>query len=212
MMVLLAASDAAAAGIAAGGAVVGALVGGFLTYGIERRREETQRERDRAHEESQRARERETEARVTQGIARVWSKKLGDFYVVVVDHSPPRAGSVWWSDENDVDSEIDVEDMKRVAAVATTEQWTAIDYALSHVREARAARAFALSRDRGSLSQKDIDTLEKTMEQIERAIEQLATLSGDRYPPDWLTPRIERSEQRDGWPDEPPNVRPATRR
>ena len=39
--------------------------------------------------------------------------------------------------------------MRRVAAVATAKQWREIDYALSHVREARATRALALSRDHG---------------------------------------------------------------
>jgi hypothetical protein len=188
MMEVLAASNAVAAGIGAAGAVLGTLVGGLLTYGIERSREK-----------SRRAREREAEARVAQGIARVWSKKLGDFYVLVDDYSPPLAGSVWWRDENDVDSEIDVEDMKRVAAVATTEQWKEIDYALSHVREARAARALALSRDQDALSDQNVAALGHAMEQVERAIERLADLSNDEYPPEWLTPRIERSKQPDGW-------------
>jgi hypothetical protein len=188
MMEPLAASNALAASIGAGGAVLGTLVGGLLTYEIERSREKQERRR-----------EREAEARVTQGIARVWRKKLSDFYVVVDDHSPPRAGSVWWRDEHDVDSEIDVEDMKRVAAVATTKEWKEIDYALSHIREARAARALALSRDQGDLSDKNVRDLRDAMEQVERAIEKLADLAHDKYPPDWLTPRIEKSNQRDGW-------------
>src|SRR3954465_13349784 len=107
MIELLAASDAVAAAIGAGGAVLGTLVGGLVTFQIERGREQSQRAREREAEASQRAREGKAEARVTQGIARIWSKKLGDFYVVVDDHSPPRAGSVWWRDENDIDSEID---------------------------------------------------------------------------------------------------------
>ena len=188
MMEPLAASNAVAAGIGAGGAVLGTLVGGSLTYEIERSREKRQRRR-----------EREAEARVTQGIARVWSKKLSDFYVLVDDHSPPRAGSVWWRDQNDVDSEIDVEDMKRVAAVATTKQWKEIDYALSHIREARAARAFALSRDQGALSDKNVLDLRRAMAQVERAIEKLADLAHDEYPPEWLTDRIEGGNQPGGW-------------
>jgi len=96
--------------------------------------------------------------------------------------------------------------MRRVAAVATAKQWREIDYALSHVREARATRALALSRDHGFfgrkdvlISHKDVLVLAHAMEQTERAIAQLARLSGDEYPPEWLTPRIERSKRSDGW-------------
>ena len=187
-MELLAASDVAAAGIAAGGAIIGVLAGGFITYELERRREKTQRER-----------EEEAERRATQGIARVCSKKLGDFYVLVDDHSPPRAGSSWWKAENDVDPQIDIEDMKRVAAIATREQWCPIDYALTHVRDARAARDSALSQHQIVLSDTDVKILRRAMKRVEGAIESLAELSRDQYPPEWLGPRIEKSKEPDGW-------------
>jgi hypothetical protein len=194
-MELAATSSVLVAAIAAGGAVLGTMVGGLMTYEIERSREKTQRRR-----------EREAEVRVLHGIARLWSKKLGDFYVLVDDHSPPQAGSSWWTDENDVNPEIDVEDMKRVAAAATTPQWRAIDYALTHLREARAARArdLRVARDKGiddppRISPEHIDTLRRAMEEVEHAIEGLAQLSDDRYPPEWLEPRINRSKEHGGW-------------
>lgn len=187
-MDLFAASDGVVAGIGAAGAVVGTLVGGLLTYGIERSRERTQR-----------AREREADARVIQGVARVWSKALGDFYVVVDDYSPPLEGSVWWADENDTNSEIDVEDIKRVAAAATAEQWREIDYALTHIREARAARALARSRNQAVLSQGDVVVLKHTMERVSEAIKVLAQLSGDTHPPQWLNSREEASQKEGGW-------------
>jgi hypothetical protein len=183
-MDLLAASKTLwAAGIGVVGAVLGTLVGGLLTYRIERSRDKSRRKR-----------ERKAERRMARGIARVWSKKLGDFYVVVDDHSPPREGSAWWKDENDVDAEMDVEDMKRVAAVAKAEQWNEIDKALSHVREARAAR-----QEQRDLSKEDIDRLRRAMMQVELAIKSLASLSGDVYPPEWLDKRIKRASDQDGW-------------
>ena len=198
-MELAATSDALVAAIGVGGALLGTAVGGFTTYMIERRRERSQSER-----------EHQAEIRLTRGIARVWSKKLGDFYVLVDDHSPPQAESFWWKDENDVSPEIDVEDMKRVAAAVSSEQWSeqwrAIDYALTHVREARAARDYALrvARDKGigespRICVKDIATLRGAMEKVECAIEGLARLSCDEYPPDWLKPRIKRSKEPGGW-------------
>jgi hypothetical protein len=187
-MELAATSNVLVAAIGAGGAVLGAIVGGLTTYMIERNLE------------------RKAEVRVTHGIARVWSKKLGDFYVLVDDHSPPQEGSSWWKDENDVNPEIDVEDMKRVAAVASPQQWTAIDLALTHVREARAARdnARRVARDKGigdppRLSDEDVDTLRRAMEEVEHAIEKLAQLSDDSYPPKWLKRRINKSKEQGGW-------------
>lgn len=198
VMELAATSNVLVAAIGAGGAVLGTMVGGLMTYMIERSREK-----------SQRALERKAEARVTHGIARVWSKKLGDFYVLVDDHSPPKRGSSWWRDENDVNPEIDVEDMKRVAAAASKQQWTAIDYALTHVREVRAARDSALrqlrvARDKGigdppRISDKDVDTLRHAMEKVECAIKGLAELSDDGYPPEWLESRISGSKEQGGW-------------
>jgi hypothetical protein len=198
-MELAATSDALVAAIGVGGVLLGTAVGGFTTYMIERRREWSQSER-----------EHQAEIRLTRGIARVWSKKLGDFYVLVDDHSPPQAGSCWWKEENDVNPEIDVEDMKRVAAAVSSEQWSeqwrAIDYALTHVREARAARDYALrvAGDKGigespQISPKGIATLRCAMEKVECAIEGLARLSCDKYPPDWLEPRIKRSKEPGHW-------------
>jgi hypothetical protein len=182
VLVLFADGDSASALIGAGGAVVGVLAGGFVTYTLERRREETRS-----------ARERIAEQRETQGIARVWSKKLGDFYVLVDDHSPPREGSSWWRDEHDVDSTVDITDMKRVAAEATVEQWRDIDYALTHIREVRAARAFAIGSGQASeIDAAGIDALRTALDQIERAIRRLADLSGDEYPPPWLHARMGR--------------------
>ena len=194
-MELAATSNVLVAAIGAGGAVLGTIVGGLMTYMIERSREKTQREL-----------ERKAEVRVTHGIARVWSKKLGDFYVLVDDNSPPQREWSWWKKENDVNPEIDVEDMKRFAAVAKKRQWRAIDYALTHVREARAARdyAFRAARYEGigdppRPSIKDVDTLKHAMEEVEHAIEGLAQLSHDSYPPKWLEPRIKKSKEQDGW-------------
>jgi len=167
---------------------VGVLAGGLVTYTLERRREETRS-----------ARERIAEQRETQGIARVWSKKLGDFYVLVDDHSPPIEGSSWWRDENDVDSMVDIADMKRVAAEATPEQWRDIDYALTHIREVRAARAFATGSAPGSeIGAEDREALRTAMSQVEHAIRRLAELSGDDYPPPWLHTRMERASSREG--------------
>lgn len=192
---MAATSNVLVAAIGAGGAVLGAIVGGLTTYMIERSREKTQRENERTAED-----------RVMHGIARVWSKKLGDFYVLVDDCSPPQRGSCWWKDENDVNPEIDVEDMKRVAAAALPQQWRAIDYALTHVRVARAARdnALRVARDEGigdrpRISDEDVDTLRCAMEKVEEAIEGLAQLSDDMYPPEWLERRINKSKEQDGW-------------
>ena len=189
-MELAATSNVVIAAIGAGGAVLGAIVGGLTTYTIERSREKTQREN-----------ERKAEDRVMHGIARVWSKKLGDFYVLVDDHSPPQMGSSWWKNENDVNPEIDVEDKKRVAAAASPQQWRAIDYALTHVREARAARDNALQvasykgiGDPPPISKKDVHTLRRAMKKVEHAIEGLAQLSNDTYPPKWLKRRINKSK------------------
>jgi hypothetical protein len=205
-MELAATSNVVIAAIGAGGAVLGAIVGGVTTYKIERSREKTAAEIERSREETQRKNEREAEDRVRRGIARVWSKKLGDFYVLVDDHSPPKMGSRWWKTENDVNPEIRVKDMKRVAADAVPEQWKAIDYALTHVREARAARENALrvAKDNGTgepplISKDDVHTLRDAMEELEEAIKMLAQLSDDSYPPDWLRDRINKSNEQGGW-------------
>ena len=206
---MAATSNAVIAAIGAGGAVLGAIVGGVTTYKVERSREKTAAQIERSHDETQRdleqkARDLEQKAkdRVMWGIARVWSKKLGDFYILVDDCSPHQKGSSWWKEENDVNPEINVKDMKRVAAAASAQQWTAIDYALTHVRVARAARDIA--RDKGiddppPISKKDDHTLRCAMKELEEAIKMLARLSHDSYPPDWLRDRIKKSNEQDGW-------------
>ena len=96
--------------------------------------------------------------------------------------------------------------MKRIAAAASKQQWRAINYALKHVREARAARVrdLRVSRDKGigdppRISPEDVDTLRGATEEVERAIKRLAQLSNDQYPPEWLKPRINRSKEQVGW-------------
>jgi hypothetical protein len=70
---------------------------------------------------------------------------------------------------------------------------SSIDYALTHVREVRAARAFATGAAQASkISAEDLGVLRTAMRQIERAIQRLAELSGDDYPPPWLRTRMER--------------------
>ena len=71
--------------------------------------------------------------------------------------------------------------MKRVAAAPDPEQWKDIVYALTLVREARAARAYALRahhRLRGvgppKISNKDVETLKVAMKRVEDAIKSLS--------------------------------------
>jgi ATPase subunit of ABC transporter with duplicated ATPase domains len=159
------------------GGVLGALAGGFTTFRIERSHQRFQRERDDAAEQ----RAREGEEAVMRGVARVWSKQLGDFRQVLHRSSYPTGEARWWPDEDDVPTEMSVDDMKRVAAKATNKQWQKIDFGLSHLRAVRATRARSMPNE-PVLTLEQAQEVEEALREIAVAMKTLARLAKDRDP------------------------------
>jgi hypothetical protein len=164
------ASPGAAALIGAAAAIVGALAGAGSTYLIERKRQQFQRD------EAKRV-----DTALMRGVARVWSKRLCDFHLLlcgVLDGVSSKERPSWWTDEHEVETEMSVDDMKRVAAAADSRQWTQIDFALSHVHAVRAARA--ASKSDGPT--RHVDEMKKALDRIEEAANSLAEIAGDKPP------------------------------
>jgi len=162
-------SPGAAALIGAAAAIVGALAGAGSTYFIERKRQQFQRD------EAKRV-----DTALMRGVARVWSKRLCDFHLLlcgVLHGVSSKERPSWWTDEHEVETEMSVNDMKRVAAAADSRQWTQIDFALSHVHAVRAARAASMSDGPTG----HVDEMRKALDRIEAA-NSLAEIAGDKPP------------------------------
>jgi hypothetical protein len=161
-------SPGAVALIGAVAGVVGALAGAGATYFIERSRQKFQLDVAKR-----------VDTALMRGVARVWSKRLCDFHLrlceVLHDVSSAEPAS-WWTDEQEVETEMSVDDMKRVAAAADSRQWQQIDFALSHVHAVRAARAMPDGPTQHA------DEMKEALDQIEASAKSLADLAGDERP------------------------------
>ena len=122
----------AAAGVLGG--VLGALAGGWATYQIERERQAFEHRRDLRSERRTRAQEHA----VALGVARVWRTRFDDFRHLVTSYSE---GDQYWPDAYDGEFSWNLEDMKRLAAIASADEWHHIDVGMSAVRAICSARA-----------------------------------------------------------------------
>jgi hypothetical protein len=164
-------SPGAVALIGAGAGVLGALAGAGSTFLIERSRQQFQRDVSKKVDDA-----------LMRGVARVWSKRLCDFHLLLCEalqDVSSKERSRWWPDEREVETEMSADDMKRVAAVATSQQWQQIDFALSHVHVVRATRAASMPDGR---VQQSVDEMKEALEQIEEAARSLAELANDKPP------------------------------
>jgi hypothetical protein len=122
------------------GGVLGALAGGFATYRLEEQRQRFERRRDERAEEREDSRQSE----ITRGVARVWATRFDDFRHLVESYGrPDDDGALYWIDEYDDVFIWDTNDMRRIAAVASAQQWQTIDHGLSNVRAVVSARALS---------------------------------------------------------------------
>jgi hypothetical protein len=163
-------SPGAIALIGAVAGIIGALAGAGSTYFIERSRQQFQRDVTN-----------KVDAALMRGVARVWSKRLCDFHLLLCEilhlvSSAERPN--WWTDREDVETEMSADDMKRVAAAADSREWQQIDYALSHVHAVRALRTASMPDG----ATRHAHEMREALDQIEKAVEALAGLAGDQRP------------------------------
>ena len=167
---LVGASTVGVALISAAAAIFGALTGATSSYLLERSRQKSARE---AADKAERA--------LMHGVARLWRKRLCDFHLrlcEVLHDMSMRQRPRWWIDPHDVETEMSVDDMKRVAAAATADQWQQIDYALTHVQTIRARRAASESGG----PEPSVSEMQEALHRIEEAARALADLSDDQEP------------------------------